>query len=445
MASDLLSIAASGTRAARSALDITAQNIANASTEGYVRRSVQLSEVSASSGILRSGDISLSGVRVSGVTRNTDAVRQAEVRRTGSDLARANTDLAALKGTENAIEQAGVYDAVVDFEASLLQLTSNPTDPSLRAAAVAGAQTMADKFNIAASSLEAVGDGVRFDAAAKVEEANTLGSDLARINQQLARTGENSSDRATLLDQRDLLLTKLSDVADVSTQFASNGTVTVRLGGSTGAVFVEGNASASLSVSEAANGTISFAVDGQAITPTGGSLAGSAQALSYVAETRTRLDALADGIAATVNDAQSQGAALDGSDGQPLFTGSGAAGMSLGFTNGALLATAPAGSDPSSRDASNLTGLRSALETGGAASGASSLLFDISSRVASRQTTQEALASIAIGASDALKQQAGVDLDDEAANLLRFQLAFQASGRAMQVANDIFDTLLSIR
>ncbi len=445
MASNLLSIAASGTRAARSALDITAQNIANASTEGYVRRSVQLSEVSASSGILRSGDISLSGVRVSGVIRNADAVRQAEVRRTGSDLARANTDLAALKSTESAVEQAGVYDAIVDFEAGLLQLSSNPTDPSLRAAAVASAQTMADKFNIAADSLTAVGDNLQFEASAKVDEANVIGGELARINVQLARAGENSSDRATLLDQRDNLLTKLSNVADVSTQFASDGSVTVRLGGSSGAVFVQGGNSASLEMATAANGTISFAVNGQAITPTGGSLAGSAQALSYVAETRTRLDAMADGIAATVNEAQSNGAALDGSDGQPLFTGTGAAGMSVAFTNGALLATAPAGSDPSSRDASNLTSLRSALETGGVAQNASALLFDISSRVSSRQTTQEALSSIATAASEALNQQAGVDLDDEAANLLRFQLAFQASGRAMQVANDIFDTLLNIR
>ena len=40
--------------------------------------------------------------------------------------------------------------------------------------------------------------------------------------------------------------------------------------------------------------------------------------------------------------------------------------------------------------------------------------------------------------------QAGVDLDQEAANLVRYQQAFQASGRAMQVAANIFDTLLGI-
>ncbi|MDG2005405.1 MAG: flagellar basal body rod C-terminal domain-containing protein, partial [Novosphingobium sp.] len=59
--------------------------------------------------------------------------------------------------------------------------------------------------------------------------------------------------------------------------------------------------------------------------------------------------------------------------------------------------------------------------------------------------TREALDSIAGNALVALQSQAGVDLDNEAVNLLRFQQAFQANGRVMQVASDIFDTLLGIR
>jgi flagellar hook-associated protein 1 FlgK len=58
--------------------------------------------------------------------------------------------------------------------------------------------------------------------------------------------------------------------------------------------------------------------------------------------------------------------------------------------------------------------------------------------------TRDALDAIASSARISLEQQAGVDLDTEAANLIRFQQAFQASGRAMQVAKDIFDTLIGI-
>jgi flagellar hook-associated protein 1 FlgK len=72
------------------------------------------------------------------------------------------------------------------------------------------------------------------------------------------------------------------------------------------------------------------------------------------------------------------------------------------------------------------------------------LLFDVSSRVAGHEITADALDAIAASARISLEQQAGVDLDTEAANLIRYQQAFQASGRAMQVASDIFDSLIAI-
>jgi flagellar hook-associated protein 1 FlgK len=47
-------------------------------------------------------------------------------------------------------------------------------------------------------------------------------------------------------------------------------------------------------------------------------------------------------------------------------------------------------------------------------------------------------------ATDAQQSVSGVNLDEEAANLLRYQQAYQASGKVMQVASQLFDTLLSI-
>lgn len=441
MASDLLSIAASGAKAARTALDVTAQNIANASTEGYVRRSARMEEVAVAGGLLRQGDISLSGVRVDGIDRNADMFRQSEVRRTGSDLARATTELNGLKTLENAVEQAGVYEAVVDFEAALQQLSSDPTSSSLRAAVLGAADALASKFNIAASGLDAAGEGLRFEAAATVDEANVIAGELARVNLKLARAGAGSSDKATLLDQRDLLLERLSGVADIKTSFAADGAVTVTTGGQP---WVTGGTAGTLSMTAAANGTVSFAVDGAAIAPAGGKLAGASLALTEAASVRTRLDALADGVAATINGAQAGGAALDGSAGQPIFAGAGAGGITMLMADGAGIATAPAGSPAASRDGGNLAAMRQALDAGGAANDMSALLFDVSSRIAGRTVTHDALAAIASSAKTALDEQAGVDLDEEAANLMRFQQAFQASGRAMQTASDIFQTLLGI-
>lgn len=444
MASDLLSIAKSGARAARAALDVTAQNIANASSDGYVRRSASMQEVSSTGGQMSVGDISLSGVRISGISRNADMFRQAEVRRTGSDASRAKAELSGLQNIESAIEQAGIFPAIVEFEGALQQLGSGPVDPSLRAAAVASAETLANKFRIAASSLSSVAEGAQFEANAAVSEANVITAELARVNVRLARAGAGSSDRASLLDQRDLMLERLSGITDIETSFAPDGSVAVRTGGAGGLALVSGGTASPMGMTVEADGTLSFDVNGTAAELNGGSLKGRALALDSVANMRTRLDDLARDIATMVNDAQSSGADVNGNPGQPMFTGTTAATITINFTNGDRLATAPLGSPPGSRDISVLTALRNELESEGAANRMNGLLFDISSRVAGHQITTDALDAIASSARISLEQQAGVDLDTEAANLLRFQQAFQASGRAMQVASDIFDSLIAI-
>lgn len=444
MASDLLSIAASGARAARSALDVTAQNIANASSDGYVRRSLRIEEVSASGGAGRIGDISLSGARVAEIRRNADAFLQGEVRRTSGDLQRANVELSGLQNMESALEQSGVFTAVVEFEAVLQQLSSDPVDPSRRAAVVAEASTLANKFNITASGFDAVGDGLRFDAEAEVNDANIIGAELARVNLRLTRAGSGSSDRAALLDQRDQLLERLGGFSSLTTSFAADGTVAVSLGSNPPRSFVQGGTAGTLTSATAADGTLSFAVNGQAMTPGSGSLEGASLALTELASLRQRLDTVAAGIADTVNNAQAAGVALDGTQGQPIFAGTTAGTLRVVMTGGAGLATAPAGAAAGSRDDSNLNALRQSLTALDPAQQLNGVLFDVSSKVAGRAVTQSALDTIATSARISLEQQSGVDLDTEAANLIRFQQAFQASGRAMQAASDIFDTLLGI-
>jgi len=445
MSADLLAIARSGTRAARAALDVTAQNIANASTEGYVRRSVDVAEVSASGTIGGVGTTTLAGVRVSGITRNADALRQAEVRRTGSDAARATSEVEGLKSIESAVEQSKVYEASVAFEGSLKQLTSDPTDGSLRASVVESGRTLASTLNVTAKSLDAVGEGLRFDAQDGVSQVNLLTSELAKVNNRLVRAANSSSDQSSLLDQRDTLLQKLSAQVDITTTFAADRSVEVRIGGVSGPKLVSGNTSATMAMTTATDGTLGFALDGAAVTPAGGALAGKGQALTQLADTRAKLDTIAAGVIAAVNGAQASGVDSAGQPGQPLFSGTGAADIAMVATSGAQLATAPAGAAAGSRDTANLTALRSALTSANPSGQLDAVLFDVSSAVAGRTVTRDALVSIADSASNALQAQAGVDFDSEAVNLVRFQQAFSASGRVMQVANDLFDTILGIR
>lgn len=445
MAADLLSIASSGARAAKAALDVTANNISNASSEGYVRRSVSVSELAANSVGSSPTSINLAGVRVTGVVRNADSFRQSEVRRTGADAARADAEVNGLENIESAVEQTGAYESIVNFEGALQQLLSDPTDTSLRASVMEQGRNLAETLNVASSSLDAVRDGLLFEAQDGVDNINLISSELAKVNLRLTRASDASSDQSSLLDRRDSLLQQLSDKVGISTSFGTNGVVSVKLGNASGPALVTGGTPTTFSMSAAADGTLSFAVDGTAVTLSSGALAGKNQALSELSTTRGKLDQIAANVVDVVNTAQANGVDLQGNAGQPLFSGTSAADIAMIATGSSALATAPAGSAANSRDSSNLSTLQTALTTADPAGSTNSLLFDISSAVAGRSVTRDALTSVASTAKIALQTQAGVDLDHEAVNLVRFQQAFQASGRVMQVASDIFDSILSIR
>ena len=445
MASDLLSIARSGARVARTALDVTSSNIANASTEGYVRRSASVGEVNTGTLNAAPTAVNLAGARITGIVRNADAFRQSEVRRTGSDAARASAEVAGLESVESAVEQSGVYDAVVAFEASLKQLSSDPADGSLRAQVIEDGRTMAQTFNTAAQGLDAAAKGLQFEASDGVAQVNTLAGELAKVNLRLMRAGGSAGDQSTLLDQRDALLQKMSDHADITTTINADKTVSVTLGGPTGTTLVSGAVARTLTMGTAANGTLTFAVGGAATTLSSGAIAGKAQALVELAGARSQLDTVAGGIAAAVNTAQGSGVDLQGNAGQPLFSGTGAADIAMVASAGSALAAAPAGAAAGSRDGSNLAAMRAALDTADPAGAVDTLLFGVSSAVAGRTITRDALAAISASAQTALTAQSGVNLDDEAVNLVRFQQAYQASARVMQVATDIFDSILALR
>lgn len=447
MASDLLSIARSGVQAARIGLDVTAQNIANASSAGYVRRSAAFTEVASAGGSYRIGDLSLSGVRLDGIVRNADAFRQAEVRRTGADVARASAEVSGLENIESAIEQSGVFEAIVGFQASLQQLAQNPTDTSLRASVIEKARTMVGTFQIASQEMTAAGDGLRFLATDGVTQVNRIAQELARTNTRLSRASDATSDKTALLDQRDRLLEELSDYADVATNFSADGQVAVKIGGSGGQDLVTGNAAATMAITTSAtDGTISYTVAGQPLSLAGGSLAGQQLALAKGAQLKTDVDTLAGEIVDKFNTAQTGGRDLDGAMGVAIFAGTTAATMSLAVEDGRKIATAPASATtPGSRDATNLNAIRASLATVNPSGTMDAILFDVSGTLAGRKVTLGALQTIAQTAKVALSAQSGVDLDQEAVNLVRFQQAFQASGKVMQVSSDIFDTLLGIR
>ena len=65
--------------------------------------------------------------------------------------------------------------------------------------------------------------------------------------------------------------------------------------------------------------------------------------------------------------------------------------------------------------------------------------------IQTRQAESSAETQLALQrqAEQSLNALSGVNLDEEAANLLRFQQAYQATAQVISSANDMFNTLLS--
>ena len=180
--SDLLAIAASGVRATRGALDATAQNIANANTEGFVRRSAVLREVAGAS--MGGGQGTPAGVRLAGLQRGSDEFRAADLRRANGDVARGGAQVAGLEAIEAALSARAVGPAFTGFFDAALTLSADPGSTPGRAELLARADVVADAVRGAAGDLVNAGEDTRrsldLDAGALTRSAAAL----ARVNDQ---------------------------------------------------------------------------------------------------------------------------------------------------------------------------------------------------------------------------------------------------------------------
>ena len=446
--SDLLSIGASGVAAYQTALSTTSDNIANAGTAGYARRTTTLSEVSAAASGLTSGrSSSVNGVRAAGIDRSADAYQAQAVRSSGADLARTQAASTWLDKFQSALTGNDLGSQITSFFTSAQTLAADPTSTAARATMLEAGTSVSGAFAATGRALDGVASDLDGTADNATAQLGTLGAALAKVNEALGRAAPGSSGAAGLADQRDQLLEQMSAISDVAVQTDSIGRAAVRLGGGSGPVFVSGNDSGQVTYARGAGG-VSFAVhfDGgsSALTPTGGALAGIADAAGRVTDARAQVDDLASEFAAGINKAQGQGQDLGGQAGQPMFaTGATPTDLSLSLTDPAGIAAASVGGG--TRDNGNLARFADLRTSGGFEAATTSLVASVGASIAAKSTVAAAQTSIHDGAVAARDATSGVNMDQEAVDLIRFQQAYQASSRVIQVARETFQSILSIQ
>ena len=202
-----LSNALSGLQAASRAADLISSNVANALTEGYGRRTL---EVSARSLAGNGG-----GVKIDGVRRQVDAAVLADRRSADGGLAASSAAAGFLAGLEAAIgspeDPYSLSGRMVGLETSLISAASLPESNARLSTALRAAQDLAGQIgsisdHIQQSRVDAdrqIADGVATinDALARIE----------RLNSEISVSIYKGNDAASLMDQRQAQVDRIAE------------------------------------------------------------------------------------------------------------------------------------------------------------------------------------------------------------------------------------------
>ena len=443
---DLLTIGTSGLKAYSRALSTTSDNIANAQTVGYARRSVRTADSSAISSQLEfNSKVQANGVTVISVERAVDDFLIIDARAAGSESGRTGVRLAWAEAVERAVDDgsSGVGQNITRVYNAADILSSDPGNTTKRASFLQAVTDTADAFRTTAGRLESIATNITTDAQISADQLSTNLEALKRVNQGLQAAREGSTNKAALLDERDRLIDSVASAVGVTTTFDARGVATVRAAGPSGDLLADASTAADISVTAATDGTLSFAVSNGAtstLVPTTGRLAGLGRAASDLSAKRTELDGLATRFASDINTAHQAGIDANGNPGVALLSiGAGAASLvAISVTNDQVAA---ASSSSENGNALSFASLRSST---GTEATWNALIAQQAQSTASARAQDAAATSRQNGADEARSALSGVDLDREAADLLRYQQAYEGAARTIQVARETLQTILNL-
>ena len=231
----LFDIGKSGLQAYRQSLAVTGQNIANVNTDGYKKRDINLEEVSgAGGGVTEISDQSGLGVRVEQIRRAFDEFLIDKARQASSLYKKADSYSSEVKDLENVLlpSDANLSSSIGDFFNSLQDIAAYPDDQAARIVAVEKGKDMAAQFNLYADRIGNLKNQIEQKSQNSVISVNLLTEQVSNINAKILASGVTSGGSNALLDQRDILLDQLSEIAQISVSYGDKGQAEVRLGNS---------------------------------------------------------------------------------------------------------------------------------------------------------------------------------------------------------------------
>lgn len=469
MGSSILSIGQSALAAAQVGISTTGHNIANASTPGYSRQLVTQNAATAQN--FGYGFIG-QGTEISSVKRIYSDYLGGQVNSAQSSSSGLDAYYNQIKQIDNMLgdSSAGLSPAIQNFFKGINDLAANPSAVSARQATLSSAEALASSFQSMDGRFDEIRQGVNLEIAGTVDTINNYAKQIAELNASIGKlqgaTGGNVPN--DLYDQRDQLVQDLSKEVKVSVVKQDGGNYSIYIGN--GQALVAGVQSYNLKATPKAGDLQNLEVSYQLGVNTvalaesslnGGKLGGLFDFRSQILNVaQDALGNLAQSIATTFNAQHSKGQDLNGNPGGDFFTFVIPAigtppraknfSVAIGPTDTSKIAAAEIGpiAVGDNRNALLLAGLQTSNNAIGGTTtyqGAYSQLVSlVGNKTREIQVTgaseKQRLSSVV----QTQQSVSGVNLDEEASNLLRYQQAYQAAGKVMQIASDMFAVLLTL-
>jgi flagellar hook-associated protein 1 FlgK len=440
---------------------VTGHNIANVNTPGYSRQEAILQENRPLND--RPGQVG-SGVQVAEIRQQVDRVVEDSLRRSSSALGTydaARSWLLRVQDSLGTSGEQGLGATINEFFQAWQDVSTNPADLTARTVLLSRANTLALQFNRTANDLDRQRQGIDTEIGQTITDINGLAAKIAGLNQEISLAESRGQQANDLRDQRRQLLGALSTEIGISTIEDSTGQVTVFVG--KGHLLVDRERAYQLAgVADAGNSGLQ---DVRYI----GSSGSSVDLTSLIGEGRLKglldvrdqhipaaqgsLDTLAASMVARINQQHRAGFGLDGSTGQDFFATAGvtARTLAVALTDGRAVAASStaAGIPGNNTNAVAIAGLQSQAvaflsgQTFNQYFNSTVTTVGTQAQAAQRNVAAQEIVHEHLEARRA--EISGVSIDEELVQMIQSQRAFQAASRVITVADEMLQTLLTLK
>jgi len=458
--------ALSGAQAAQAALNTNSQNIANAMTPGYTRQGVLLNAVQPGTrGVNAAG----AGVAVSGLIRFADSYKSLQMWQAHTSLGQYSAAQSYLTQLEQVMsdDTSNLNQGLDAFFAALNAASVQPDSGPLREQVLTAADGLAKRVNSLQQLLSNQQLAMDTQRNAVLSQINSYTSDIAALNKRIAVGQASGINTSGLQDARNQRIDELAALTGLQVVDLPDGTRSVSL--RNGQPLVVGADAGVLSMQSGVL-KLSF-TNGSFSVPTtelGGQLGGLQDYQTELLKPlQTSITELAQGIADRFNTQLAAGFAPPvAGAGKPLFA---FVGGQLGLTGLTAAELAFSGNASNSGDSANLKALLAlkdatvsltefdsrgnVLKDGlGNPLKKSVVLGDIYTQLVGDLGVQSQQNQASLSTAQTVRDQSeenwkstsGVNQDEEAVNLMQFKQLYEANLKVVAVANELFDSVLSM-